>query len=76
MKEDFITVFKIYFTTIKNILKNLHFRFMPFVTNSTLKVFFRIKEKTEKKHFKKWKTSLVHALNYAEEETYIEQIVH
>ena len=44
-KEDFITVFKIYFTTLENILKNLHCRFMQFVTNSTAKVFFRIKQK-------------------------------
>ena len=44
-KEDFITVFKIYFTTLDNILKNLHFKFMQFITNSTANVFFRIKQK-------------------------------
>ena len=49
LKEDFIKVFKIYFTTIENTLKNLHFRFMQFVANATVKVFFRIKEKTKKK---------------------------
>ena len=48
LKEDFIRVFGIYFTTIKNILKNLHFRFILFATNSTIKVFFRIKERKKK----------------------------
>ena len=42
---------------------------MQFVTNLTLKVFFRIKQKTtttKKKTLRKRKTSLAHARSYGE----------
>ena len=51
-KEDFIIVFQTYFITLENILKNVHFRFMQCVTNSTEKVFLE-SDKKQKKYFKK-----------------------
>ena len=50
-KEDFITVFKIYFITLENILKNLHFSFMQFVTNSTAKVFLESNKKQQQQNY-------------------------
>ena len=46
-KEDFIIVFQTYFTTLENILKNVHFRFMQCFTNSTEKVFLESNKKGE-----------------------------
>ena len=49
--KDFFTVFQTYFTTVENILKNLHFRFMQFVANSMANVF--LESNKQKKNFKK-----------------------
>ena len=55
---------KTYFTTLENMLKNLHFRFMQFVTNSTAKGFLESNKKQQqqqKNTLRKWKVSLAHA---------------
>ena len=55
---------KIYFTTLENMLKNLHFRFMQFVTNSTGKGFLESNKKQQQQQqntLRKWKVSLAHA---------------
>ena len=55
---------KTYITTLENMLKNLHFRFMQFVTNSTAKGFLESNKKQQqqqKNTLRKWKVPLAHA---------------